>query len=69
MNGREIEKLANIHAVHLLRGEKEKKQLIKKYLLVSCLKFTITVKLGKRVKTLEGNIDNSIENAERVCQY
>lgn len=25
MNGREIEKLANICAVHLLRGEKEKK--------------------------------------------
>lgn len=51
MNSREIEKLANIHAVYLLRGKKKKKQLIKKKnLLVSCLKFTITVKLGKRVK-------------------
>lgn len=47
----------------------KKKTHKKKPLLMSCPKFTITVKLGKRVKTLEGNIDNSIENAEHVCQY
>lgn len=36
---------------------------------MQCLKFTITIKLSKRVKMLEGDIDNSIENSEGVCQY
>ena len=58
MNCKETEEPANIYTHPCLEN-----------LPVSCLKFTITVKLSKRVKMLEGNIDNSIENAEGVCQY
>lgn len=58
MNCKKTEEPANIYTVPAFEN-----------LSVSCLKFTITVKLSKRVKMLEGNIDNSIENAEGVCQY